>query len=70
MSALGQKQKFAVQLGMSALPPTATSMRHLECPLWALADTAIYSITSSARESMVGGTVKPIAFAVLRLITS
>src|SRR5262245_26342567 len=30
----------------------------------------IYSITSSARASSVGGTVKPSAFAVLRLMTS
>ena len=29
-----------------------------------------YSITSSARPSMVGGTVMPSAFAVLRLMTS
>ena len=30
----------------------------------------IYSITSSARASTEGGTVRPSAFAVLRLITS
>ena len=30
----------------------------------------LYSITSSARESSDGGTVRPSAFAVLRLITS
>ena len=29
-----------------------------------------YSITSSARASNVGGTVRPIALAVLRLMTS
>jgi hypothetical protein len=32
--------------------------------------TAIHSITSSALASSVGGTVRPSAFAVLRLITS
>ena len=33
-----------------------------------LADIALYSITSSARASSVGGTVRPSALAVLRLI--
>ena len=35
----------------------------------ALQQTDCYSITSSARESSVGGTVRPSALAVLRLIT-
>jgi|SRR5262245_7450278 len=34
MSALGQKQTYAVQNGMSALPPIATSLRFSACPLW------------------------------------
>src|SRR5262245_60689132 len=37
MSALGQKQTFAVQKGMSALPPIATAkadMRKWSCPLY------------------------------------
>ena len=33
MSALGQKQTYAVQNGMSALPPIATSI-FSGCPLW------------------------------------
>jgi hypothetical protein len=35
MSALGQKQTFAPQKVMSALPLKAHQMRHMECPLWA-----------------------------------
>jgi hypothetical protein len=48
----------------------------LECPLCAnsglmqCSNQPPYSITSSARSSSVGGIVRPIAFAVLRLITS
>ncbi len=41
--------------------PSLTHMRHSANP---------YSITSSARASSKGGTVKPSALAVLRLITS
>jgi hypothetical protein len=33
MSALGQKQTFAVHQAMSALPPKATSNATLDCPL-------------------------------------
>src|SRR5262249_29423159 len=39
-----------------------------ECPLWAKSGHAPYSITSSARVSTAGGTVRPSALAVLRLI--
>ena len=48
----------------------------LECPLSAKSGLMqcskqhLYSITSSARESSDGGTVRPIAFAVLRLMTN
>src|SRR5262245_22230866 len=35
MSALGQKQICAVQLGMSALPPKQTYAVHQPCLLWA-----------------------------------
>jgi hypothetical protein len=42
-----------------------------DCPLCANSGHgAIHSITSSARASNVGGTVRPSALAVLRLITS
>jgi hypothetical protein len=37
---------------------------------YAVQQTAVYSITSSARASSVSGTVRPSAFAVLRLIAS
>src|SRR5262245_38416840 len=33
MSALGQKQTYAVQKGISALPPIATSIAFSACPL-------------------------------------
>src|SRR5450759_4999985 len=48
----------------------------LECPLSAISRLMhrskqhLYSITSSARASTDGGTVRPIAFAALRLTTS
>src|SRR5262245_66542663 len=44
--------------------------RHMECPLWAVSGHSTYSITSSARASRLGGTERPSALAVLRLITS
>jgi hypothetical protein len=40
------------------------------CPLWANSGHQSYSITSSARAISAGGTVRPTALAVLRLITS
>jgi hypothetical protein len=75
MSALGQKQIYAVQKSMSALPPIATAnadSRKRSCPLYPRkrhADIApAYSITSSARPMSVLGTVMPSALAVLRLM--
>jgi hypothetical protein len=56
VSALPPKaDMFAVQLGMSALGHKRTSP---------------YSITSSARASSIGGTVRPMALPVLRLTIS
>ena len=72
MSALGQKQTFAVQTSMSALPPKAdirSAPAHV-CFVPKADIPPAYSITSSARESTDGGIVRPSAFAVLRLITS
>src|SRR5215472_3748046 len=45
---------------------------HQECLLWAKSGhrTTFYSITSSARASRGGGTVRPSVLAVLRLIIS
>ena len=69
MSALGQKQTFAVQTVMSALPPTADMCGATrDVRFVPIAD--IYSITSSAMEITLDGTVRPSALAVLRLITS
>ena len=68
LSALGQKQTFAVHQPMSALPPKADmcgATRHVR--FGPIADIATYSITSSARASSAGGTVRPSALAVLRL---
>ena len=60
-SASGQKRTFPVVSAMSALCYERTH---------ALQQMAPYSITSSARESSVGGKVRPSALAVLRLIAS
>jgi|SRR6516162_2518605 len=61
MSALGQKQTYAVQYGMSALPPLATAKADIE---------PSHSITSLALARSDGGTERPNALAVLRLMIS
>ena len=70
MSAMGQKQTFAVQNGMSALPPKADMCSATwRCPLSANSGhSAIHSITSSARPISVLGTLRPSALAALRLM--
>ena len=72
MSALGQKQTFALQKGMSALLPKADMCGATRDVRYGpKADmTTLYSITSLARASSEGGTVMPSTFAVLRLMTS
>jgi hypothetical protein len=76
MSALGQKQTFALQEAMSALPPIATAkadtVHSNSCPLRANSGLMQgskldrYSITSSAICWICRGTVMPSACAVLR----
>src|SRR5262245_3604488 len=59
------------QTVMSALPPKAdmcTARAHVR--FGPKADILAYSITSPARASTAGGTVRPSAFAVLRLMTN
>jgi hypothetical protein len=69
MSALGQKQTSSSECSMSALLPIADINRLLgNVRLVPRGD--IHSITSSARVSKVGGTVRPSAFAAFKLITS
>ena len=71
MSALGHKQAFALQWAMSALPPKAdmcSATRNVR--FGPIADVARYSIISSARACSAGGTLRPSALAVLRLITN
>ena len=84
MSALGQKQTYAVQQGMSALPPKATAKADM--PHYSKADMCSalpdvcfgpkadipppHSITSSAVASSAGGTATPSAFAHSRLSAS
>src|SRR5215468_1052749 len=77
MSASGQKQTYAAHNGMSALHPiadmcgAATNVRYgPKADSCSAAKFHFYSITSSARASSDGGTVRPSALAVLRLITS
>ena len=67
MSTLGHKQTFAMQHGMSALPPKADMCSATsDVRFVPIADTA-YSIISSARPIRSSGTVMPNARAVLRL---
>jgi hypothetical protein len=71
MSALGQKQTCAPQKVMSALPPKADICSALvDVCFGPEADIVSYSITSLARARSEGGTVRPSAFAVFRLIAS
>jgi len=72
MSALGQKQTYAVQNGMSALPPRAdicSATAYVRFGPKADIEPS-YSITLSARASSDGGMVRPIALAALRLMMS
>src|SRR5262249_1973904 len=78
LTAVGQERTSPVHLTMSALPPqSGQSADMLGCPLSAKSGceqsrnkVALYSITSSARASSVGGTSMPSALAVPRLMTS
>ena len=77
MSALGQKQTFAVQKSMSALLLKAdmcSANAHVcfvpKADSCTAANTNRYSITLSARERSEGGTVRPSALAVFILIVS
>ena len=71
MSALAQKQAFRCAIGMSALPSEADMCGATMDVRFGAKSGHLpsYSITTSARESSVGGTVRPSVFAVLRLIT-
>jgi hypothetical protein len=67
----------AAVIPMSAYPPKSGHVRcNNGCPLWAKSGLMQrskinrYSITSSARAISAGGTVRPSAFAVLRLMTN
>ena len=71
MSALGQKQTYALQKAMSALPPIATAIAFFGVSaLGQKRTSARYSITLSAIDSMLSETLSPSDLAVLRLITS
>src|SRR4029077_2520407 len=69
---LGQKQTFAVQRGMFALPPIADMCSALaDVCLVPIADiVAIHSIISSARCWSCKDTSRPSAFAAFRLIAN
>jgi hypothetical protein len=72
MSALGQKRTFRGQAPMSALPLKRTSFDGVEKSALCQKRTTghPYSISSSARDSSVGGTLMPSAVAVFILMTS
>src|ERR1700745_2610637 len=74
---MGQKEMATTAAGKNACPVTGSGCcARRERPRGRRAAderdelAALHSITSSARASSVGGTVRPGAFAVLRLITS
>ena len=60
-------QLYSPNRKCAALPDTSAMCQK---PTYALQHPALYSITSSARASSVGGKVRPKAFAVFRLISS
>ena len=72
ISALGQKQTFAVQHVNVRFTPNSGHVRcNYVCLLWANSGhSAIHSITSSASSKNDSGGERPSALAVLRLITS
>src|SRR6516165_7113473 len=77
MSAKGQKRTLQCILVMSALPPKAdigTQSRNVRfvpgADILRCGRDRPHSITSSARARTDGGTARPSALAVLRLITS
>ncbi len=72
ISALGQKQTFAVQHVNVRFTPNSGHVRcNYVCLLWANSGhSAIHSITSSASSKNNSGGERPSALAVLRLITS
>jgi hypothetical protein len=74
MSALGQKQTYAMQKAMSALPPIADIRRQVfdvcfvpKAVSCSAANKYLYSITSSAVTSNVCGTARPRVLAGLVL---
>src|SRR5262249_6477031 len=70
MSALGQKQTFALHQPMSALHPKADICSAVGYVRFGpLADTACQSMTRSARNKAKCGTERPSVFAALMLST-
>src|SRR5262249_54813237 len=71
MSALGHKQTCAVQNGMSALPPIATSIAFFGMSALGQKGTLPLVIRSSRLRACIdGGTLMPSALAALRLMTN
>src|SRR5262245_781156 len=70
MSALGQTQTYAVQTGMSALPPKADMCGATRDVCFGpKADMGHHSMMRSARNRTKGGTERPSVFAALMLST-
>ena len=71
MSALGQKQTLVAKSHVRFTPDSGHVRATRDVRYVPIADMRCsYSITSSARVSSAGGTVRPSALAVLRLITN
>ena len=76
MSRMGHSRRFWHVRDTSAYPPLATEERTFQVgsfvpiPVVSRCSKTLYSITSSARASNVGGMVRPSVLAVFRLMTS
>jgi hypothetical protein len=66
MSAFGGKRTWQLQCELSANDPKRTLIK----PFLRRISPSSYSITSSARDRIAGGTDKPIAFAAFKLTTN
>ena len=71
VSGIGEHAEHSVGGSPYGAGRLTSSLLFLRCPLWANSGHgAAHSITSSAVASSVGGTIRPRALAVLRLIVS
>ena len=71
MSAMGQNEKVSRRAFLDrCTPESGRSLNAANGSFVPTTEVAAYSITSSARASSIGGTVRPSALAVFKLIIS